>query len=83
MKDRFFSLLGTSGLIISLAAFVPTPIANASGIPACGGTACVFVGAGLELRCDTTQPAGTCTGQSCSCTSGARPGTGTCNCVQG
>jgi hypothetical protein len=88
MKDRLIGMMGTLGLVLVFYAAMPTTGAYAFGGSGggggdCGGTGCASVGAGLELRCDPNQPAGACTGQGCSCTSGRAPnGNGSCGCIK-
>ena len=84
MTDRFFSLLGTVGLLLILAAGFPTPKAYAMDeeeANICEGAACAIAGAGTTLHCAANQAVGVCTGQSCSCKSGTGlAGNGTCKC---
>ncbi len=84
MKDRFFSWMGTVGFVLTLSVLIPSASVFASGGNPCGGTGCATDGAGLELRCAQTQPAGACTGTGCSCISGRDPFTamGNCNCIK-
>lgn len=84
MKDRFFGLLGTCGMVISLAAMMPTPIAYGSGcngprVPICTATPGCVPASVTDPSCASGGfQTGICTGTAPTC--GCKTTTDGCVC---